>query len=100
MKTGKACDSPIDCQVNNTVKAQKSMKGIVKIVHLPPVVQSWTLWSNENNFVCKENENNDFIQQFVLSASPVAAILENIHWTQIACAVLCQCGADDTEQHM
>ncbi len=26
-----ACDCPIDCQVNNTVKAQKSMKDIVKI---------------------------------------------------------------------
>ncbi len=34
-----ACDSPIDCQVNNTVKAQKSMKDIAKIVHLPSVVQ-------------------------------------------------------------
>ncbi len=34
-----ACDCPIDCQVNNTVKAQKSMKDIVKIVHLPSVVQ-------------------------------------------------------------
>ncbi len=29
-----ACESTIDCQVNNTVKAQKSMKDIVKIVHL------------------------------------------------------------------
>ncbi len=35
----KACDCPIDCQVNNTVKAQKSMKNIAKIVHLPSVVQ-------------------------------------------------------------
>ncbi len=35
-----ACDCPIDCQVNYTVKAQKNMKGIVKIVHLPSVVQS------------------------------------------------------------
>ncbi len=33
-------DCPIDCQVNNTVKAQKSMKDITKIVHLPSVVQS------------------------------------------------------------
>ncbi len=30
---------PIDCQVMNTVKAQKSMKDIVKILHLPSVVQ-------------------------------------------------------------
>ncbi len=29
----------IDCQVNDTFKAQKSMKDIVKIVHLPSVVQ-------------------------------------------------------------
>ncbi len=34
-----ACDCPIDCQVDNTAKAQKSMKDIVKIVHLPSVVQ-------------------------------------------------------------
>ncbi len=26
-----ACDCPIDCQVNNTVKAQKSMKDIVRM---------------------------------------------------------------------
>ncbi len=24
-----ACDCPIDCTVNNTIKAQKSMKGII-----------------------------------------------------------------------
>ncbi len=29
-----ACDCPTDCQVNNTVKAQKNMKDISKIVHL------------------------------------------------------------------
>ncbi len=39
MKNREACDCPIDCQVNYTVKAQKSMKGIVRIVHLPSVVQ-------------------------------------------------------------
>ncbi len=35
-----ACDCPIGCQVNCTVKAQTSMKSIIKIVHLPSVVQS------------------------------------------------------------
>ncbi len=33
-----ACDCLIDCQVITTVKAQKSMKSIVSIVHLPSVV--------------------------------------------------------------
>ncbi len=37
-KNREACDCPIDCQVNNTVKAQKSMKVIAKIVILPSVV--------------------------------------------------------------
>ncbi len=35
------CDCPIDCQTINTVKAQKSMKSIVRIAHLPSVVQPW-----------------------------------------------------------
>ncbi len=30
-----ACDCPIDCLINNIVNAQKSMKSIVRIVHLP-----------------------------------------------------------------
>ncbi len=30
-----ACDCLIDCQVINTVKDQKSMKDVAKIVHLP-----------------------------------------------------------------
>ncbi len=37
-KNREACNCPIDCQVNNTVKFQKSMKNIVKIIHLPSVV--------------------------------------------------------------
>ncbi len=41
MKTGRlVSDCPIDCQVNYSVKAQKSTKTIVKIVHLPSVVKS------------------------------------------------------------
>ncbi len=31
---------PIDCQVNDSFEAQKSMKSIVRRVHLPSVVQS------------------------------------------------------------
>ncbi len=63
------CDCPINCQVNNTVKAQKNMKNIVKIVHLPSVVQSELYEAKRILFVCKENKNNDFFQQFVSPAS-------------------------------
>ncbi len=35
-----ACDCPIDCQVNYTVKAQKIMESIVRIVNLPSVAIS------------------------------------------------------------
>ncbi len=35
-----ACDCPIDCQVNNIVKVQKSMKSIARILNFPSVVQS------------------------------------------------------------
>ncbi len=58
-------DCPIDCIVNNTVKAQKSMKDIVKIVHLPSVVQSECYEATRILFVRKENKNNNFIKQFV-----------------------------------
>ncbi len=53
-----------------TVKAQKSMKDIVKIVHLPSVVQSEFYEAMRIVFVRKENKNNNFIQQFVSSVSP------------------------------
>ncbi len=33
-------DCPTDCQVNDTVKAQKRMKNLIKILNLPSVVQS------------------------------------------------------------
>ncbi len=35
-ETREVCDCTIDCQVNNTVEAQKSMKSIVRIVHPKP----------------------------------------------------------------
>ncbi len=56
-----ACDCSIDCQVINTVKAQKRMEGIIKIVHLPTVVQSELYEETRIPFVHKENKNNDFI---------------------------------------
>ncbi len=46
---------PIDCPVNSTVKAQKRMKNIVRIVHLPSVVQSELYEVTRILFVCKEN---------------------------------------------
>ncbi len=56
-----ACDCPIDCQINNTVKVQKSMKDIVRILNLPSVVQSELYEATRILFVRKENKNNDFI---------------------------------------
>ncbi len=50
-----ACDCPIDCQVILTVKAQKSMKSIVRIVHLLSVVQSEFYDMTRILFVHKEN---------------------------------------------
>ncbi len=44
----------------------------------------------------KENKNNNFIQQFVSSASPYGTILESIRWTQTVYAVLCQLHYTDT----
>ncbi len=61
----------IDSKDPNTIKAQKHSKNIVKIIHGSTV-----------NFMRKENKNNDFIQQFVSSASPYSAILESITYKQ------------------
>ncbi len=46
------------------------MKDIIKIVHLPSVVQSELYEATRILLVCKENKNNEFIQQFVSSVSP------------------------------
>ncbi len=88
------CDCPIDCQVNNTVKAQKSMKDIVKIIHLPSVVQSECYEATRILFVNKENKNYDFTQQFHVTVAPFWR--ESIRWTQTAYAVLCQPHHTDT----
>ncbi len=54
-KNREACDCPIDCQVNNTVEVQKSMKSIARVIHLPSVVQSEFYEATRILFVCKEN---------------------------------------------
>ncbi len=66
----KDCERPIDCQVKKTFKAQKSMKDIVKIVHLPSEVQSEFYEAMRMLFVSKENKKSNFIQQFVSSVLP------------------------------
>ncbi len=46
-------------------KAQKGSKDIVKIVHVTSEVQPQFYKGTRILFVCKENKNNDFIQQFI-----------------------------------
>ncbi len=58
-----ACDCPIDCQTINTVEAQKSLKNIVRIVHLPSVVQPQRYEVTRKLFLRKEKK--DLNQQFV-----------------------------------
>ncbi len=50
-----ACDCPLDCQVNNTVKAQKSMKDRQ---NSPSAISGsiWTLWSDENTFCTQRKQ--------------------------------------------
>ncbi len=60
-----ACDCPIDCRVNCTVKVQKSMKDIVRIVHLSSDVQSESY--DATRILCAQRKLNiDFIQLFLL----------------------------------
>ncbi len=58
-KNREACDCPIDCQVSNTVKVQKRMKSIARVVRLSSVVQSEFYEATRILFVHKENKNND-----------------------------------------
>uniref|UniRef100_A0A8C1HTK4 Ubiquitin carboxyl-terminal hydrolase n=1 Tax=Cyprinus carpio carpio TaxID=630221 RepID=A0A8C1HTK4_CYPCA len=64
-----ACDCPIDCQVNCTVKVQKSMRDIVRIVHLPSVSRYEFYEATRILFVREENKNNDLIQKIFSSVS-------------------------------
>ncbi len=74
------CDCHIDCHVNSIVKAQKSMKDIVKIVHQPSVVQS-ELYEAMRIL-------------FVLFHGYVFNVLYSLIWTKTLS------GAADTEQRM
>ncbi len=51
------------------IEVHKRNKDIIKIVHVTSVVQPYFFEATRILFVSKENKNN-FIQQFVSSASP------------------------------
>ncbi len=51
--------------IDTTQMVQKGSKDIVKIVS-DVSGSTLMLWSYENTFLRKENENNDFLQQFLL----------------------------------
>ncbi len=66
------------------IKAQKRSKEMVK----KSMLHQWFYEATRILFVRIENKNNDFIQQFVSSASPYSAILESITYTNnICCSV-------------
>ncbi len=54
-------ESSIDSKDPYTIKAQKSSKDIVKIIHVTSGVQPQFYEATRLLFVCKENKNNDFI---------------------------------------
>ncbi len=56
----------IDSNTTTTFKAQKGSKDIIKIVHVTSVAQPQCYEATRILLVCKENKNNDFIQQFLL----------------------------------
>ncbi len=58
-------DPPIDSNTTTMFKAQKDSKDTVKIVHVTSVVQSQLYEATIILFVCKENKNKDFIQQYI-----------------------------------
>ncbi len=94
----KACDCLIDCKVIYTVKVQKNMKSIARILHLPSVVQSDCYAATRILFVWKKNKNNDFIQHLGTVTSPLSqrsGILEIIPWTQNVYTLLYQPGYKD-----
>ncbi len=87
-----ACDCPIYCQVNNTVKAQKSMKDIVKN-HVTSKKHHRNFTKLREYFLYAKKTK---ITTLFNNSSPPhllchrSTILESIHWTQIAYDVLCQ----------
>ncbi len=64
-----ACDCPIDCIVNCTVKVHKRMKSIVRIVHPPSVVQSEFNEATRKLFLRKENKTMSLFN----NSSPLVA---------------------------
>ncbi len=57
---------PADRNETITFKPQKGSKVIIKIVHVTSVVQLYYYEAMTILSVCKENNNNDLIQQFLL----------------------------------
>ncbi len=61
-------------------QTQKHSKNIIKTVNVTSVAQAWFYEALRILFVCKENKNNDFIQQLFSSSSHLpqrAAIVES-----------------------
>ncbi len=65
-------DPPIHSKDPNTIKVQKRSKDIIKIIHVTSVVQPLFYEAQRILFVHKQIKNNNFIQQFVSYASPIA----------------------------
>ncbi len=79
---------PIDCQVITTVKAQKSMKSIARIVHLPSVVQS-ELYEATRILLYTKKIKITFSTICLLCVLKILEIiLEIIHWMQTVYALL------------
>ncbi len=92
MKTGRLVTVPIDCQVNYTVKVQKSMKHIARIL----ICHQWfnhNVMKWREYFLYWNKKKYDFIQQLGTLTSPQrqrSAILEIIPWMQNAYTLLYQ----------
>ncbi len=56
----------IDSNATTTFKTQKVGKDIVKIVHVTSVVQHSFYEATIMLFLCKENKNDNFNQQFII----------------------------------
>ncbi len=79
---------PIDRNVINMINVQKHSKEISKIIHVTSGVQPSFYKATKILFVCKENRNDDFIQQFVSSVSPRCHFREYpLHVNSIRCSV-------------
>ncbi len=92
-KNQEACyDCPIDCQVNNTVEVQTSMKIIAREVHLPSGFNLNFMMRREYLLYAKKKKTfwNVFFKHFIPSVSPrhCSAILEIMHRTQTVYALV------------